>query len=299
MAFKERSATVIDNLVADFAKVGLSLEILDRPMRFGRGMEDIVQIDITRKLAGTRRSEKFRLYPGHATNLIQICGVDKSSKQLVLMIKEPVREFEETARINKRVTLESVKARNAHTKAKIFQRGNEIVIVQKTTGAIRHFLLGVDERQLFIAQLTGPATTCEQARKSLGKSVEFANNDRRKGSSLDRQGEWFFLATSRDVALEIQKAVRMTRTVIRKKVNIGAFLGRVGGNHHVADELVTMPAVLLPHGFSVSGRGRVFVRGSIRHVDHKTVRFTEWREVVANSEGATASAGASGVFWID
>jgi hypothetical protein len=46
-------------------------------------------------------------------------------------------------------------------------------------------------------------------------------------------------------------------------------------------------------------RDRVFVRGSIRHKDHKTVRFSQWREVIANNEGDTARATASGVFWVD
>lgn len=82
---------------------------------------------------------------------------------------------------------------------------------------------------------------------------------------------------------------------VHKKANIGTFLGRPGGNAHVADELVRIPICELGPQL----RDKVFVRGAIRHIDHKTVYFHNWREVVKNREGATGTATASGVFWVD
>lgn len=295
------------SVIDQFKKAGLDIQVMSSPIRTGRGMDEIVQLDIERKTQGTRRYEKFRIFLGHKDNLIQVRDVDKSTNQLVLMVREPAREFEEEIRLNKFTTEERVikeltsrGAGNRPRAVKWRKSGNSIFVTQKTTEAIRYFLAGVDERQLFIAQLTGPATTCEEARKSLGKSVEFANGDRRKGSALDRQGEWFFLEVSKEDRDEIDLAIRKLRTSIKKKVSIGAELGRRGGNAHTADELVRMPAgPILNHRFAARSRDRVFVRGCVRHVDHKTVRFDNWREVIANTEGATASASASGVFWVD
>jgi hypothetical protein len=290
------------NLVREFERAGLTLVIVDKPIRFGRSLEDIFQMDIERKLSGTRRYEKFRMYPGHKSNFIQIRDVDRVAKQLVLMVQESAREFDEIVPITKRMTAEMIEERANRIRPRLVRiqfrcNENRVVITHKTQEEVRYFLMGVDERQLFIAQLRGPATTCLIARKSLGQTVEFAGGNRRRGSSLDRQGEWFFLEVL-DELPEIELAIKQTRTAIRKKMNIGEVMGR-RGSPHVADELVTVPAPKLAHGFSVNSRPRVFVRGSIRHRDHHTVHFQNWREVIANNEGATATASASGVFWVD
>lgn len=292
----------------DFKRAGLDIQILSDPIRKGRGMDEIVQLDIERKTQGTRRTERFRIYMGNKNNLVQVRDVDKPNGQLVLMVREPAREFDEDVRITKWDTEDKILARLKVAPRRIKYRkvGNKFVVTQKIDEAVRYFLAGVDERQLFIAQLTGPATTVVQARKSLGKSVEFANGDRRKGSSLDRQGEWFFLKADATDCCDIHNALLKTCTTIQKKVSIGTVMGRRGGNSHTADELVKLPSRHFGKNFrspglsrDVQGRDRVFVRGCVRHVDHKTVKFTEWREVIANSEGETATASASGVFWVD
>jgi hypothetical protein len=100
----------------------------------------------------------------------------------------------------------------------------------------------------------------------------------------------------------IETAIRKTQTSIRKKVNIGSVLGRSRGNPHVADELVVLP---LGTKDSVGTsefrlrRKRVFIRGCVRHIQHPTKRFSHWREVIENDEGATSQGGSSGIFWID
>ena len=284
------------NLMTKFEKAGLALELLDTPLQRGRGMDDIFQMDISRLTKGTRRYEKFRIYPGNDKNLIQVRDEDKSHKQLLLMVREPAHEFEEVVRLSSFRTRAKVDERIATMRPKpvrVRYGVTEIAIVSKTPEQVRYMLLGVDERQLFVAQLTGPATTVAAARSSLGKTVEFASG-KRKGSALDRQGEWFFLDTSPEVRTEIAEAIRKTRTTIQHKASIGAIMGRRGGNAHTADEIVKMPNVA-----EILLRGKVFVRGKVRHVDHKTVTFLNWREVVMNSEGETASGSASGVFWID
>jgi hypothetical protein len=83
--------------------------------------------------------------------------------------------------------------------------------------------------------------------------------------------------------------------VIQRKVAIGNAMGQRGGNPHTADELVKISAPKLDHGFTVNQREDIFVRGKVRHKDHKTVAFKQWRKVIRNAELAPTS----GINWID
>ena len=297
MPGQNRGKMQYQNLINKFEKAGLHLEIVDAPLRRGRGMDQIFQMDIDRKRAGTRRYEKFRLYPGHRDNLIQVRDIDKQHSQLLLMVHEPQREFDETVQVSKWMTRERIVEgiQQQRPKPKYVDHGDYFVITNKTPAEVRYMLLGVDERQLFVAQLADHATTVEQARASLGSSVRFAEGARR-GSSMDRQGEFFFLETAADTRQCIDAAIRRTEIAIKHGANIGQFAGRPQGNPHVADELVTMP---VHFELNPQLRAKVYVRGKIRHVDHKTARFSNWREVIKNHEGATGTGTASGVFWID
>jgi len=296
---------VRNNLVKAFEKAGLRLELLKKPLRTGTGMTEIVQLDVGRDIKSTRRTEWFRLWPGHKDNVIQVRDTDKRSKQLVLLVNEPEREFEERIPIRKlwsrgggmEPTRDQVKVQLRDRERIVRGNKKEWVVMRRTDGDTRYFLMGVDERQLFIAQLAEPCTTVAQAHRSLGKTVLTADG-RRKGSALDRQGEWFFWETSQRTRELIDELIEKNRLPVHRKVPIGRFTGR-GGNPHVVDELiVTPPLDKLSHGFGVRPNS-VFIRGAVRHVDHKTIKFSHWREVVANNEGATAQAGAAGVFWVD
>ena len=293
------------NLVRAFDRAGLVLKLSKEPFRKGQGMEAIVQIDIQRSLSGTQRGEWFRLYPGGNNAEITVRDTDKDHGQLVLMVREPEQEFEETVWKQARDSTPYetwVKVVAQRSGGRLVRRVSErrrdgAVIARKTDANMRYFLMGVDERQLFIAQLTGAATTVDGARKLLGKTVEFAEGKRR-GSSLDRQGEWFFLETSQAQRDYLDRMIKQSKIAVQKKVPIP---GRAG-KPHTADELILLQGSVvanrLGHGFPVRDR-QVYIRGSVRHSDHKTVRFSEWREVILNNEGATARASASGVFWVD
>jgi len=298
----------MQNLIEKFRKAGLDLIIEKNTMRKGRGMEDIFQMDIQRNIKGISRHEKFRIYPGHPDNIIQVRNTDEKTKQLILLVKEPEREFDNVSPITKFNTFKRIKeeaVKRGRGVIRIYKEANDAHIITKAAGGTRYFLLGIDERQLFLAQLRGAATTVEGARQQLGRTVQFADGTR-KGSSIDRQGEWFFLETRQTTRDEIERALKETKTAIRKKVNVGQFLGRPGGNPHIADEIVLLPVTTTTDIQRMAGgnprrllRNRVFVRGSIRHKDHKTVKFSQWREVIANNEGQTAMSTSSGVFWVD
>ena len=292
---------MLENVKFSFDKIKLPIVILDEPIRGARNAanHNIFQMDIERKVKGAHRGERFRIFPGADTNVIQVRDVCAITKQVLLMVSEPVSVYSDSAKTNRRTNITDAIKRLKD--AKFFDIriiGDHIHYKGKTPGGKRYFLMGVDERQLFVAQLTGPATKITDARKSLGKSVQFADGSRKS----KRQGEWFLLETSEELRGEIDRAIKQTRTAIRKKVNIGTVLGRSGGNPHVADELVVLPSGSRGSvGTSETRlmRNRVFIRGSVRHVDHKTQHFSQWREVIKNDEGATADGNSSGIFWID
>ena len=289
-------------LVTQFARAGLELELLTEPLRRGNNTEEIVQVDVGRRFRGSSRKEWFRLFPGHPGNRVLVQGTDRSRKQLVLFVEEPERTFEVTEFRRGREG-RATAARRLAPGVIVRQTKHDWVVRQKTSADKRHFLMGVDERQLFIAQLTSGCSTVDAAHRLLGNTVQLADG-RRRGSSLDRQGEWFFLETNATQREHIERMVGGSRAAVHRKVNIGGFNGRAGGNPHVAEELVVLTRELLPqdslleHGFAVRSP-QLFVRGAIRHVDHRTVRFYQWREVVGNNEGATANGGARGTYWID
>jgi len=274
----------------------------------GAGQEQIVQIDIGRKMGGrVIRTEWFEIYPGKGNN-IQVLNIDKPSRQLVLLVDEPVREFDIRQRITSPSRLKKAYERNKERGEKIRIEGDELVLTTKTGGNKRHFLMGVDERQLFIAQTKERVSTVVQARRSLGSTVTFYEGKREMSSG--RQGEWFMLETTPSQRDFIERLIRETRTAIQKNKNIGDVMGRPGGNPHIAAELVVVPRVEAVTGFTrrdgrlnlgsiPAQKKKVFVRGTVRHVDHKTVKYNHWREVIANNEGNTGTGTASGIRWID
>jgi hypothetical protein len=293
-------------LCDQFKKAGLVLRLLEEPMRTNRGMDRIVQIDIGRGLKGNTRREWFRMYVPDGA-MVQVRNTDKAKSQLVLLVKEGKHSFEEELTFmrwrnpNFEEWIERLKGQGTRVK-KIFRPGTKghrsggCVVEHTTDPQTRYFLMGVDERQLFIAQLTGPATTVREAHNMLGSTVEFADG-KRKGSKMDRQGEWFFLETTQEARDEIERRIK-AHAVVHRNTSIGARTGRSVGNPHTADELIQLEGIPLEHGWPIRDP-RTFVRGKVRHVDHKTVKFKHWREVVANNEGATAQATASGVAWVD
>jgi len=291
-------------LVEAFAKVGLLLQILVAPIRNGRGMLNIFQMDIRANRKGAFRSELFRIYPGRENVIIQVRDSDLKHKQLVLMVKEPVTTFEDSAKITKWNKEESImQTIRANRRSKFSRKvGDTIYFTMKTDEAVRYFLVGVDERQLFIAQLTGPATTVKEARRLLGKSVEFAEGKR--NNSVDRQGEWFFLETSPEIRDIIDARIRKNEGILKRKANIGEVFKRRSGNPHTVDELIILRSSALTRDTKLVRMPgvRIFIRGAVRHKDHKTIKFNYWREVIANNEGGnlgTGQRGPDGIFWVD
>jgi len=295
-------------LINQFKLAGLYLEILTEPIRKGRNMERIFQIDIKRTTKGANRNEKFRIYPGNNKDIkINIINIDKDRKQLVLQVKEPAITFYQIHRLYGKDRIEEYKNRS---NARIID--NRTIETSETTPeGNRFFLMGVDERQLFIAQLKNSCSTVKQAHDQLSRTVIKTAMGRGVGSS--RQGEWFFIETSESTRENIDEKIKKSECIFRKKTNIGSFLGRPGGNPHTADEIAvisrssdhkSVESNVLRRRISPPLRNRVYVRGSIRHKDHKTIHFKQWREVIMNNEESLnmqdqSRIGSNGVMWFD
>lgn len=169
-----------------------------------------------------------------------------------------------------------------------------------------HFLLGYDERHLFVASID-PASTVDGARQSLKppeislreSGVNKEKRHRRRTKLFKRQGEWFFLP----VDIEPDPLL-----VLRKEPLVRS----AGGKPHIADLAYRYGGVAVrvcsryPWGltleqyaahiknqpslatkFDWQDRRRnaaVFVKGKIRHPDHGTLTLSSWHRVLMNRE---------------
>jgi len=298
---------MLHNLVGMFKRVGLFLQILNEPIRKGVNLEKIFQIDIKGENKNNHRNEKFRIYPGTNPEIrINVINTDQEKKQLILQVKEPEVTFKQIYQLGYKERID--KYMNDPT-ARIIDN-KTVELTQTTSAEDRTFLMGVDERQLFITQLRQKCRTVDEAHHFLKRNViRFANNRSAIGTS--RQGEWFFIETNQSIRDDIEMKIKRTEAFIKHKQNIGDILGRSGGNPHIADEIAILPRIddhksiesknrsriVSPHF-----RHRVFVKGNVRHKDHKTVHFRNWREVIINNENSLRNQSritAAGVYWFD
>ena len=169
------------------------------------------------------------------------------------------------------------------------------------------YLLGHDERHWFVAAVPeqNPVSTVIAAKQALKPEAVVASEagvrasvrQRRVNRARIRQGEWFFVPKN--------DAKVNTRLVLRDEPLIR---GR-GGKPHVCQELYREGGETVyvnreyPNGLSqaqfarlsekVRNRPgwrimvrdpRVFVRGTVRHSDHKTIFLNGWHEVFVNTE---------------
>jgi hypothetical protein len=175
-------------------------------------------------------------------------------------------------------------------------------------GAEKHrFLLGHDERHWFVAGIPESASVSRvreakdalkpEAVQSVDRDLPMKDRDRRSNAARVRQGEWFFLPAPN---VHPEKLLVLRNEPITR--------GR-GGKPHMCEELYryggetvyVSPGAQnglteeLYRALSDHERGRwtwrvmrrnprVYVRGRVRHPDHKTVVLDGWHEVLSNTE---------------
>ena len=252
----------MDLLESHFSAADLACVVTREPIERSRNGQDVpvVQMDIGRTRRGT---EEFRIYRGASDNRVMATSVDRGERQLLLMVHEPRRRFEAT--LPKHVPVPpAVRVLYADKRIR--------VIEQYTSERKRHFLCGMDESHLFIAQLPRAAANVAGAHRILRPDEV--------DSRVKRQGEWFFVEPTPGDLVDIEDH----GVGVRRRMGIAqaARIARAG-RQHVADEVCVVGV-------------RVFVRGAIRHPDHKTVRFLHWMRAIANTEAFEQPAG---VKWVD
>jgi len=190
------------------------------------------------------------------------------------------------------------------------------LVLQVVTGEGRELttekmLMGHDERHWFIAGVDSKVNTVQQAKESLKprevrelqkrQKVKKSKRNKRKNETFVRQGEWFFVPEPdfKPGKLAITSKNEPLRRG-RSKPHIAQEACRVGG------ETVMVSSTVAPNGLSMNAynrlrnedpekfrRGfwramtrnaRVYVRGTIKHPDHKTLKLRVWHRVVGNIE---------------
>ena len=176
-------------------------------------------------------------------------------------------------------------------------------------------LCGHDEREWFAAQVPRIAAVNVDSAKEALKPAEAAasqarrkvkpkDRHRRKNKGFIRQGEWFFLPVE-----ELQP----DRLLITKKEPLMLAGVRGGSKPHVAEEAYRFGGETVyvhprwaPRGITAKALNRLFqrkpqaagasdwrtmrrnaqlyVRGAVRHPDHRTVILKDWHRVVVNRE---------------
>lgn len=171
------------------------------------------------------------------------------------------------------------------------------------------FLCGHDERHWFVAAIpeSAPVGTVRQAKESLKPSevqerqvgLKAKDRNRRKNDAYIRQGEWFFIPVeginpNKDLVLRNEPITRGTGS----KPHICEYMYRSRGE-------TVYVCGRYPNGVSAAEYNRlirsdkdakrwgwrqmmkdaaVYVRGTVRHADHKTIYLDGWHRVVMNTE---------------
>lgn len=185
------------------------------------------------------------------------------------------------------------------------------------------FLCGHDERAWFVAavpEVSGVASVksaMEALKPGLVRGRQASLNvrpkerNRRRNAAFVRQGEWFFIPQPN---LAVDRKLVLENEPLRRgggKPHMVEFLYRTGGetvyvtqkypnglteNQH--QKLVSRNPDARHWQWAVLRRNpQVYVRGKVRHADHKTIDLSDWHQVLMNTE--TQSAAMRHVAFID
>jgi hypothetical protein len=186
-----------------------------------------------------------------------------------------------------------------------------LLLLVREAGEKHKFLCGHDERHWFVAAIpeAAPVGTVRQAKEALKptevqiaqdrKGINGKGRSRRKNAAYIRQGEWFFLP---QVGLVVDEKLILREEPLARgnggKPHWADFCYRTGGikvyvctRHSNGVTEATYQRMLANNpeakswGWRTMQRNpRVYVRGRIRHADHKTIVLHGWHRVLMNTE---------------
>jgi len=188
-----------------------------------------------------------------------------------------------------------------------------LLMVRRSIGHEEHkhkFLCGHDERDWFIAAIPerrGVASVRAAIEALKPAEVQFAqarmgikarDRNRRRNAAFIRQGEWFFIPHP-ELMVDPQ-VVLMDEPLTRggRKPHWAQYLYRIGGqNVYVSRDyprglteaeykslLRIKPQARRMRWRIMRAMPTVYVRGKVRHPDHKTVTLDCWHQVLPNTE---------------
>jgi len=251
------------SLLTKFARIGARIKITDQPSRRSPPRSGSVLLDIQLD----REGEFFQVVRMPRSDAeVTVLDVQRADRHLLLMVRQ--------------------------------------------NGEKSKFLCGHDERHWFVAAVpeNAPVGTVRQAKEALkpaevhaaqsrqGLRAEARN--RRKNHAYRRQGEWFFLPLP---GFAVDNSLVLRDEPLRRgagKPHWVEFCYRTGGetvyvcpkrpNGVTANEYQTLLArntKAKGWGWQVMRRNAgVYVRGHVRHADHKTILLHGWHQVFMNTE---------------
>ena len=237
------------NLLAHFKEAELPISTTISRSAF------LTNVPIVRLSVNESPVEHFMVDVGDEKNRVEVLSIDKSFRQLVLLVKEPKREY---------------------TVPRADRDGNIKQIKEYTDPTERRYLMGLDEKHLFISGLPKEdINTVVEAHQALKhKAVVEAEGE---GKEVKRQGEYFFIPLSEKEEEEFLAKVDRDKKIKCKKDR----LSRRGQRPHFVKRLIRMR------------RGRkVYAQGIVSHEQHNPLILSNWHMVYRNRE--TESPGISG-----
>lgn len=253
------------DLLTKFARIGARVKVADRPSRRFRPVEGALSLDVQ----ADRDGEFFEVISrGGAFPEVAVLDVQPTDRHLLLMVRQE--------------------------------------------GQKHKFLCGHDERHWFVAAVpeTAPVGTVRQAKEALKpREVQVAQarqglraeaRNRRKNAAYRRQGEWFFLPAP---GFTVAEALVLHNEPLRRgnggKPHWVESCYRTGGetvyvcSRHPNGVTPGQHEKILAKNPKAKGwnwqvmrrNPGVYVRGSVRHADHKTIVLHGWHQVLMNTEG--------------
>ncbi|MFO0953536.1 MAG: hypothetical protein U0835_20765 [Isosphaeraceae bacterium] len=252
------------DLLSKFARIGARLKVADRPSRPFRAMSGVVSLDVQ----ADRNGEYFEVVtPQGADTEVAVLDVRPADRHLLLLVRE---------------------------------------------GDGKHkFLCGHDERHWFVAAVpeSAPVGTVPQAKEALkpaevrdaqaNRGLRAEARNRRKNAAYRRQGEWFFLPVPGFI---VDETLVLRNEPLRRgnggKPHWCEFCYRTGGetvyvcSKHPNGVTPSQHRKILADNPKARGWGwqtmrrnpGVYVRGGVRHADHKTIVLHGWHRVLMNTE---------------
>lgn len=184
-------------------------------------------------------------------------------------------------------------------------KDRHLLLLAKNGAEKSKFLCGHDERHWFVAAIpeAAPVGTVRQAKEAL-KPAEIQNRqvglnkkkrNKRKNEAYIRQGEWFFIPEN---ITADEKLILKNEPITRgngSKPHMAQFAYRKGGTTvYVSREYPNGVDTKTYQKLVKEGKGAnframvrdasVYVKGTIRHADHKTINLVGWHRVIMNTE---------------